>query len=111
MIRLTPEAAEQIQDSAAQPGMEGMQLRIAATEAEDGGLQFGMGFDEERDNDIKFESEGVTMLVSSVSAPHLVGMTVDYVDAGQDSHFVFMPPQDTPHGGGCGSGGCGGGCH
>jgi iron-sulfur cluster assembly protein len=108
MIRLTPEAAEQIHASAAQGGMQDMPLRIAAKETDDGGVQFGMGFDEERDNDVRFDAQGVTLLVSAVSAPYLVGMTVDFVDAEEGAHFVFLPPDDAPDGG-CGSGGCGGG--
>jgi iron-sulfur cluster assembly protein len=112
MIRLTPEAAEQIQASAAQGGMQDMPLRIAAKETDDGGVEFGMGFDEERDNDVRFDAQGVTLLVSAVSAPFLVGMTVDFVDAEEGAHFVFLPSDDAPDGGGgggCGSG-HGGGC-
>jgi iron-sulfur cluster assembly protein len=110
MIQLTPLAAEMIQAAAIQGGMEGMALRLAAKELEDGSLQFGMGFDEEREHDMRLESAGVDLLVSRVSAPYFQGVVLDFVQSDAGAHFIFVQPEDATPSGGCGSGcGCGSG--
>lgn len=113
MISLTKVAAEQIAQAARESGAENMALRIAARLNEAGMLEFGLGFDEERDNDSRLESYGVTLLVHPSSAEYLQGVTIDYAESAPgEAHFIFMMPnQGGDEGGGCGSGGCGsGGC-
>ena len=113
MINLTPSAAAQIAEATKQAGADNMALRIAARVNDAGMLEFGMGFDEERNNDTTVESNGVTLLVNGSSAQYLEGITIDYTEvAPGESRFVFMMPnQGGGGGGGCGSGGCGsGGC-
>jgi iron-sulfur cluster assembly protein len=118
MISLTKEAAEQIRLAAANSDAQGMALRLAARVNEAGMLEFGMGFDQERENDTIHESWGITLLISKHSAPYLQDVTLDFAEIapGQKS-FVFMKPDtgEPTDGGGCGSGGCGssrggGGC-
>lgn len=117
MISLTKAAAEQIRLAAANSDAQGMALRLAAKVNEAGMLEFGMGFDQERENDAVHESWGITLLISKHSAPYLQDVTLDFTEIapGQKS-FVFMKPgSEEPAGGGCGSGGCGstsagGGC-
>ncbi|MBZ0092463.1 MAG: iron-sulfur cluster assembly accessory protein [Sulfuricellaceae bacterium] len=122
MITITPQAAEQIRAAASQNSAESMALRIAARREFDGSMQYGMGFDEERDNDLDYMSEGISILVSAECEPLLKGTTLDFVEYQPgDNRFIFMNPNDTggsscgsssKSGGGCGSGGCGsgGGC-
>ncbi len=113
MISLTKVAAEQIAQAARESGAENMALRIAARLNEAGMLEFGLGFDEERDNDSRLESYGVTLLVHPSSAEYLQGVTIDYAESAPgEAHFIFMMPnQGGDEGGGCGSGGCSsGGC-
>lgn len=107
MISLTPSAAEQIRHAAVQAGAENMALRIAAKVNPAGMLEFGMGFDDERNDDQVVESHGLTLLVSTHSAQLLDDVTIDFseVAPGQAS-FVFLKPSAQ---GGCGTGGCGGG--
>lgn len=118
MISLTKAAAEQIRLAAANSDAQGMALRLAAKVNEAGMLEFGMGFDQERENDAVHESWGITLLISKHSAPYLQDVTLDFTEIapGQKS-FVFMKPgsEEPAGGGGCGSGGCGstsagGGC-
>lgn len=113
MISLTKEAAEQIRKAAENSDAQGMGLRLAAKVNEAGMLEFGMGFDQERENDTVHESWGITLLVSKHSAPYLQDVTLDFTEIapGQQS-FVFMKPgseEPSGGGGGCGSGGCGSG--
>lgn len=113
MFTLTPAAAVRILDSARKSEAEGMALRIAAKIDEDGQLAFGIGFDDERENDLSYECEGLTLLIAPPSRDLLEDMLLDFVEieAG-DWQFVFMQTQ-APGGcppsscGGCGSrGGC-----
>ncbi len=124
MISLTKAAAEQIRLAAENSDAQGMALRLAAKVNEAGMLEFGMGFDHERENDAVHESWGITLLISKHSAPYLEDVTLDFAEVAPGQYrFVFMKPSasDTPSGGcgsgcgsaqggqgGCGSGGCGG---
>jgi iron-sulfur cluster assembly protein len=117
MISLTKEAAEQVNASAQQSGVENMALRVAARVNQAGMLEFGMGFDDERANDSIVESWGVTLLVNVESAPMLDDVTIDFSEVSPGEHrFVFMKASAQScgsggGGGGCGTGGCGsGGC-
>jgi iron-sulfur cluster assembly protein len=117
MISLTQTAAEQIRNAASHPDFQDMALRIAAKVNEAGMLEFGMGFDNERNDDQIVESWGMNLLISRHSVPLLDNVTIDFgeVAPGQQG-FLFMmaasePPAGENQGGGCGTGGCGsGGC-
>ena len=116
MFTLTPAAAARILDSAEQSDAVGMALRVAAKIEEDGQLSFGIGFDDEREHDLSYECEGLTVLIAPPSRELLEGMLLDFVEVeAGEWQFVFMqtqapgscPPSSC---GGCGSrGGCGSG--
>ena len=113
MFQITAAAAEQIR-SAAEVQDDSPSLRVAAKIDDDGELVYGMGFDEERENDVVIESEGVTLLISQHSHALLDDATLDFVELHPgEFQFVFMNPKDSACAGnsgpsGCGS--CGGGC-
>ncbi|MCS6787360.1 MAG: iron-sulfur cluster assembly accessory protein [Thiobacillaceae bacterium] len=113
MISLTKAAADQIRAAAANSDAEGMALRLAAKVNAAGMLEFGMGFDQERENDTIHESWGITLLISKHSAPYLEDVTLDFTEVapGQMSFVFFKPGSEAPSDTGCGSGcGSGGGC-
>lgn len=118
MISVTPVAAKQIRQAAQQSGAEGLGLRIAAKRVADGSIQYGMGFDDQRDDDQQITSEGVLILVAPMSEVILKDTVLDFVELNPGEYqFVFInpndveAPSDNPKAGGCGSGGCGsGGC-
>ncbi|MDH5179926.1 MAG: iron-sulfur cluster assembly accessory protein [Gammaproteobacteria bacterium] len=96
MITVTPEAAAQIKAAAKQSQAEGLPLRMAATQAPDGNIQYGMGFaDDETENDLTFKSEGVTIVVAPTSFELLKNTIIDYVqlDSGE-MNFIFRNPND-----------------
>ncbi|BAN36505.1 HesB/YadR/YfhF-family protein [Sulfuricella denitrificans skB26] len=122
MITVTAKAAEQIHQAATQSEAEGMFLRIAARRGMDGTIQYGMGFDEQSEEDMMVNSEGVTVIVSPDNLNLLNGAVLDFVELDPgDFRFIFINPNDdggsscstsssgARGGGGCG--GCGGGCH
>lgn len=118
MFNLTPTAAEQIlQAIAAQhdPSAAPPCLRVAA-KLEDGEIVYGMGFDEEREQDAVIESCGVRLLIAPRSLELLQGATLDFVELQPgEFQFIFLNPNDPPAAsGGCasrrsGCGSCGGG--
>lgn len=96
MITVTKTAADQIRISAQQVQMEGMPLRIAAQRQADGSIHYAVGFaDDERDEDLHFNSEGIEIIVSPMSLELVTNMTVDFVelDSG-DKEFIFKNPND-----------------
>ncbi|HZV54264.1 MAG TPA: iron-sulfur cluster biosynthesis family protein [Rhodocyclaceae bacterium] len=113
MFKVTPSAAEQILH-AADAQDDSPALRVAAKVDDDGEISYGMGFDEERENDVVVECEGVHLLISPRSNELLDDATLDFVELKPgEFQFIFINPKDGACAGrerasGCGS--CGGGC-
>ena len=95
MLSLTSAAAEEILRAAREAGMEEPLLRVAARVDEAGGeLEYGMGFDERREQDEEFDCGGVIVLVSPPSREPLAGTVLDYVEIAPDQYrFVFSRPE------------------
>ncbi len=95
MFKVTPAAAEQVRAAAQQGGTEGMALRLAAQTAADGSIQYVMGFDEGTEDDIRFASEGVQLVMAPEFVPLLDEATMDFVELDDGTHqFVFLNPKD-----------------
>jgi iron-sulfur cluster assembly protein len=113
MFKMTPAAAEQIRN-AAENQSDCPTLRVAAKIDDDGEISYGMGFDEERENDLNLDCDGVPVLISPLSRDLLDEATLDFVELRPgEFQFVFINPKDGSCAGrdrasGCGS--CGGGC-
>lgn len=122
MLKVTEAAVEQIRTAALQGRAVGMALRVAARLADDGSIEYGMGFDDTHEDDAPIEFDGLTVVVAATSRPLLQGTTLDWVELepGQ-RRFIFVPPDAAPDAapeqaadaaaqrpaaGGCGSGGC-----
>ncbi|MDP2450712.1 MAG: hypothetical protein Q8M93_19410 [Polaromonas sp.] len=118
MFTLSSAAARQIQEAAIASGAQEMVLRIAARVDADGSMQYGMGFDDPSDEDIKLDLDGVAVVIADEHQELLNETLLDYVELKPgEFNFIFIdgrqsqgaPEQASP--GGCGSGGCsGGGC-
>lgn len=112
MFNVTTAAAQELRAAAVRSSAAGMALRIAARQTADGSIEFGMGFDEEREDDVPAQFDELTVLIGAPSQPLLDDTVLDFVEVepGQFD-FVFMPSAaaDTApaSGGSCGSGGCG----
>jgi iron-sulfur cluster assembly protein len=117
-FNLTADAAAEILAAARRSDAAGMALRIAARQVSDGSIEYGMGFDEAREDDETAEFAGLTVLLGSPSRPLLDGTVLDYVEVeGGRFDFVFIAPPEpvtaergpaaVKAGGGCGGGACG----
>ena len=112
MFNLTAAAAAEIHAAAQRSQADGLALRIAARALADGRIDYGMGFDEEREHDETAEAHGLTLLLGRSSRPFLANTTLDYVELEPGRFgFVFVPgaEETAPAASGCGSGSCGSG--
>lgn len=118
MFTLTSAAARQIQQAASASNAQDMALRVAARVDADGSLQYGMGFDDARDEDMKLDLDGVAVVIADESQDLLADTVLDYVELNPgEFNFIFVDGSQSDgasapsSAGGCSSGGCsGGGC-
>lgn len=95
MFKLTGAAADQVRKAAQQSGAEGMALRIAARQLADGAIDYRMGFDESGEDDIRFSSEGVEILMVPEDVPLLSEAVMDFVELQPgERQFIFLNPKD-----------------
>lgn len=93
MIKITDDAAAQIRAANNNPDVFEMILRVAAYQEDDGSVNFGMGFDTEREADEHLIINGIEVLIASSSTPYLQGVTLDFVELNPgDMRFIFIPP-------------------
>ena len=93
IITVTEEAAKQVAVVRQnEPENAEKTLRIFVEKGGCSGLQYGMVFDEKRDNDHAIKSFGETVLVDEFSANYLKGAIVDYHDDLNDSGFKIKNP-------------------
>ena len=94
MFNVTPQAADQIR-KVAPPLNEGeaLALRIAARPLPNGEIDYGMGYDEQREFDLEIAIQGINILIGPNSRDLLEGITLDFVEleTGQ-FRFIFIPP-------------------
>ncbi len=96
MFKITPRAAEQILQAARQGGTEGMALRFAARQKEDGTFDYLMGFDDAKDEDIQVDIEGVTVIMEPEHYSLLDATTMDYAELDDgERQFIFLNPKDS----------------
>jgi iron-sulfur cluster assembly accessory protein len=115
-VTLTERAAAEIKGLLERQGMAGAALRVFVSGGGCSGLQYGMAIaDEVEEGDEELEQHGVRMLVDDLSAPHLRGASVDFVEDEMGGGFKIDNP-NAVRGCGCGSsfsteeGESGGGC-
>jgi iron-sulfur cluster assembly protein len=94
LFTVTRAAGQQIRRATA-PETEGMSLRVAATKRDDGGLDYGMGFDDKKADDVEITAEGISVVISASHVPLLKGATMDYVEIEPGQYrFIFINPND-----------------
>lgn len=93
VVNLTESAAEQVKSMlAGQPENVGKTLRVYVEGGGCSGLQYGMVFDEKREQDLAGDSFGVSILVDPFSANYLRGTIIDYSDALTGGGFKISNP-------------------
>ena len=95
MISISPAAAAQILESAKQTDSENLCLRLAAQMTPDETVDYGMGFDQPKEDDVRISSEGVDIIVAPAHIELLHGTHIDYVELEPGQfNFIFLNPND-----------------
>lgn len=96
MFTLSCAAARQIQQAANASGAQEMALRVAARLDADGSMQYGMGFDEPREEDVRLELEGVAVVIGQEFHELLLDTVLDYVELTPgEFNFIFSRSRPT----------------
>ena len=96
LLTISPAALAQIKTAAGQHEAD-LCLRIAAKETPDESVDYGMGFDAQKEGDARIEFDGVTVVIAPSSQELLNGVHLDYVEMEPGKfHFIFLNPND-PH--------------
>jgi iron-sulfur cluster assembly protein len=91
-ITVTPKAAHQIRKALDQRG-GGLGLRLAVKTSGCSGYAYALEFaDEAGAEDLRFDHEGVTLLVDSASLALIDGTELDWVREGLNEGFKFNNP-------------------
>jgi iron-sulfur cluster assembly protein len=91
-LSVTPKAANQIRKALAQRG-GGLGLRLAVKTSGCSGYAYALEFaDDLGSDDLRFDSEGVTLLVDAASLPMIDGTQLDWVREGLNEGFKFNNP-------------------
>jgi iron-sulfur cluster assembly accessory protein len=95
-IVLTEGAAAKVGALLAQEGRDDLKLRIAVQPGGCSGLRYQLYFDErEIDGDIVADFSGVQVVTDKMSAPYLMGATIDFVDTIEKQGFTIDNPNAT----------------
>ncbi len=92
-IVLTDGAATKVSTLLAQEGRTDLRLRIAVQPGGCSGLKYQLYFDErDIDGDIVSDFGGVQVVTDKMSAPYLMGATIDFVDTIEKQGFTIDNP-------------------
>ncbi|ROO83817.1 iron-sulfur cluster assembly accessory protein [Actinocorallia herbida] len=95
-INLTDAAAQKVKDLLEQEGRDDLALRVAVQPGGCSGLIYQLFFDERSlDGDVATDFNGVSVVTDRMSAPYLVGATVDFVDTIEKQGFTIDNPNAT----------------
>ena len=92
-IVFTDAAARKVQELVLGEGNPDLKLRVYISGGGCSGFQYGFSFDEEQaEDDIAVENDGVTLLVDPLSFQYLMGAEVDYSESLAGAQFVIRNP-------------------
>lgn len=92
MITLTESAAKELLNMKKETGDTGEFLRLAVEEGGCSGHEYGMGFDDPQEGDVRLESAGIKMVVDPESLKLLKGITIDFNDGLHGKGFEIKNP-------------------
>ena len=92
MLSFTNKSVAQIHLLEAEKAKEGQLLRIFVDSGGCSGLEYGMSFDEKKEEDRVLESNGVSFLIDETSLEYLNGSVVDFDDGLNGKGFDIQNP-------------------
>jgi iron-sulfur cluster assembly protein len=95
MITISNSAAEQIKLSSEKTDSVDLKLRIAAKVAVDESIEYGLGFDTQKEDDILVQASGVEVIIAPDCTEHLNGAHLDFVEIEANNfNFIVQNPND-----------------
>ncbi|HEX3965156.1 MAG TPA: iron-sulfur cluster insertion protein ErpA [Trebonia sp.] len=95
-IVLTEAAAAKVGALVSQEGRDDLKLRVAVQPGGCSGLRYQLYFDERSfDGDVIRAFDGVEVVTDKMSAPYLMGATIDFVDTIEKQGFTIDNPNAT----------------
>ena len=89
----TPAAASKVADLIREEGNAELKLRVYIQGGGCSGFQYGFEFDENQaEDDLALQRDGVTLLVDPLSLQYLHGAEVDYSESLHGAQFVIRNP-------------------
>lgn len=92
MITLTESAAKQIKSMHAELGDDSKILRILVEAGGCSGFEYGMSFDEKKEDDQSMESTGVPFIIDEASLAYMDGSEIDFDDGLHGKGFEIKNP-------------------
>ena len=95
-IILTEAAATKVSALLTQEGRNDLRLRVAVQPGGCSGLRYQLYFDErDFDGDVVRDFDGVEVVTDKMSAPYIMGATIDFVDTIEKQGFTIDNPNAT----------------
>jgi iron-sulfur cluster assembly accessory protein len=95
-LLLTPVAADKVRTLLDAEGRDDLSLRVAVQPGGCSGLRYQLFFDERSlDGDVTKDFNGVSVVTDRMSAPYLMGATIDFVDSIEKQGFTIDNPNAT----------------
>ncbi len=92
-IALTEVAAAKVKQLLEMEGVEDLALRISVAPGGCSGLRYQLALDDrELDGDVVKDFYGVNVVTDRMSAPYLMGATIDFVDTIEQQGFTIDNP-------------------
>ena len=89
-ITISPTAAKEILNIINNKKVpEGYALRVVANGGACAGVNFSLGFDEQKDGDERYDIDGVPVLLAKKEFMHVLGVQIDFLDTPEARGFVF----------------------
>lgn len=86
-------AAAKVRELVREEGNEALKLRVYIQGGGCSGFQYGFEFDEQQaEDDLAIDTDGVTLLVDPLSLQYLMGAQVDYSESLHGAQFVIRNP-------------------
>ena len=92
-LGFTSAAAAKVRELIAEEGNAELKLRVYIQGGGCSGFQYGFEFDEQQgEDDLAVQTDGVTLLVDPLSLQYLMGAEVDYTESLHGAQFVIRNP-------------------
>lgn len=95
ILTFSPAAIAQIKINIQENEHSSLALRIAAKMNADETIEYGIGFDDKKEDDSLVDADGINVVISPDCIELLNGAHIDFVEIEKgQQHFIFLNPND-----------------